>query len=329
MTSLDTIANLFRSYKWLIICIILGAVAIGIIAAQLTFQKSPKVTSNPLNLENLGSKSIQLELDSNFKYPQKYPKELPIYFKKSTSFVDSQTQVAQKLGFSQSPIRLDDANLGSGIVYSNEDGALSIYPHQISYHRYPKENTGSANFPDPKELKSKALNFISSLGLTTNFAQDFQTNYLKAQDEFVSRTEDPKEATRIQIELKYELSGIEVLNTKNNTTVTFDRGGNILKFVYVQFSAEPSTQNYNIISPEDAKNILNTSPALVKITTSNNFEPLEEPVASAVITEATLAYYLNYKNNDPIQPVWIFRGKSKASQNTEATLYYAVPAIKP
>lgn len=319
MMNLNTISLTLRNHRWIFISGLLSLVLLTLIV----FQFWPKTGDD--SIETIDPISFPEQLTTtnsvnsqNVSLPQDHNQQLPVYKKVITQSLTSKaSQIAQKLNLTNPRDLSGDVNFGDGIEYKNADTRLGVYKNFLSYQKNQVTTTNIG--PDPQQLKTSAVNFISSLGLPVNFTNSLDFTYKTQVDEFQVPTENPAEATQIVLTLKYDLSGLEVLSPQQQTTATFDMSGNLIRLNYYSFEALELPGAFKIIAPKEAlKNI--RSAKLVSITTEN-FNPTPPDLNNVDLSSASLVYFVG--GNDIIQPVWAFSGTADDIANVK----YAVPAI--
>ncbi len=330
MTTLYQTSTLFKKYAWVLGIISLIIFFTIIILFQLTAKKSQPQTT-PIQKPNLGSTNIQ---NSGYSFeklnlPQNYPKELPVYTKaQNISLLDSANTIAQKLNFKTSPKELNDKNLGKGLLYSDNTQALSIYNANISYQKFPSAQSSNTNdLSSLDNLKQAALSFIANLGLASSISPDVKTTYYKTQEEFLIKVDNPQDAQFVSLDFNFQINGIDLLtNSKPPASITFNRQGQITGLIYNQLAVQEPQNNYSIISPQEATQEINKgSVSLINLLLPNTYDLQPSKLGRTDLLQAKLAYFYP-KDQQIIQPVWVFYGQTNSNGN-KIDVVYAVPAI--
>lgn len=323
---LNDISELIRKHAWLIVT----AVLIVILLVLAIVSLSPKNPRNPKqslprpDFESQNSQTLKMET-KNIALPQNAPKSLPVYGTNyNQDLVETAPQMAQKLGLNNPAIDVNDSSSGKGILYTNDNNdALIVYPNNLTYQRVIN-STGDNNFGNLEALKKDALSTFSSLGLKTNFSPPTQTTYYSANDDFVSETTDPNQASLLKITFYYQIENTEVYNPKNSVSATFNKSGQLTNLAYYNLPLGIPTNPYQLLSAQQALEELQSGKStLVALTPSNNYTIPPPTITNADINTAQLAYFFT-PSTETIQPIWIFKGQGGENLN----LTFAIPAIE-
>lgn len=324
--NLTNLSQSIKQYSWIIITVALIIFFLTLAFIGLTPKTStPEQTLEKPNLEIFTNKTQSLETQ-NVSLPQNYPKSLPVYTANyNQDLTRTAPQISKKLGFTNSPTNVTDASSGNGQLYTSENNdAFIIYPNNFTYQRVVN-NPANNNFGSIQNNKKDALNLISSLGLSANFAPESTATYLKLNDDFLAETQNPSEASLLKITFYYQISNIPVYNPKNTVSATFNKAGQLTNLTYFNLPLGSTSSPYQIITPKQAlQSLQNGTASLVELTPPNNYTIPPQNIKSANIKTALLAYYLT-PTSQTIQPVWVFKGLGDQDIN----LSYAVPAIDP
>lgn len=324
--NLNNLSQSLKQYSWLIITVVLITVLLTLALISLT-SKTTKLGGQTLekpNLEVLINKTQSLQTQ-NISLPKSYPVSLPVYTASyNQNLAQTAPQISTKLGFTNPPADVTDASSGKGQLYTTDNNdALLIYPNNLTYQRVVN-NPADNNFGSIENDKKEALNLISSLGLSTSFAAKSTVTYLKLNDDFLTETQNPSEASLLKVTFYYQISNLPVYNPKNAVSATFNKAGQITNLTYFNLPLGPTNGTYTLITPQQAiQTLQNGNASLIGITTPNNYTIPPQAISNANIQAAQLAYYLA-PNSQSIQPVWILNGTGDG-----ISLSYAVPAIDP
>lgn len=323
MITLNELTLTLNKNRWALVSSILGlaflVVVIYSFSAKRQGAQPPSPTPPTFPVQTITT--VQFSKD-NLTQNENYSRKLPIYtVTDSPSLVTNSGSLSQKLGFNSQPQDLNDISQGRGLIYENKNGSLVIYPSMLTFQKYGTDQT--AGTQDVSFLHQKAIDFISSLGLSINFSSNPSVTYSVARGEFQEKTTDSQKANLTTITLSYELSGVPVIFERNQTTVTFNSSGDITKLVYAQFPSVKEESVYPVAPAQAAlQQLLSGKGSLINLSTQNNYEGTPQTIKNINLESQTLAYYLENKATT-IQPIWIFLGTSDA----KAEVKYAVPAI--
>lgn len=332
MANLTHTAKVFKKIFSPITYIAIVTILIFTIYKGFAGQSKPEDKSTSINLEQVSLKGPILQTGSfntqNLVLPKEYPKTLNVFNKSQTKdFLLNPGSFAETLGFSEPPIELQDIKTGKKLVYSNEGKYLSVFQNGFSYSDSTIPLTQEGKFSTSANLISQTKTFLVQLNLSPNFAGEHKTKYYQPQGEFEKLTSKPEEATRMVVFLYYEINGIKIIGSNISVTAGFNKQNQLRDLGFNQFTQDDSIGSFDIISPENALQILTrTKDTLIDAETPGDFSPLPATVNKVDLSGAYLAYY-HPAEGKTLQPIWVFEGKSEIDEGKEVILTYAVPAI--
>ncbi len=324
--TLSLISLFVKKYGWVFGVIIAVLILFTLVFLRF-FGPAPTPPAPAIERPNIQSQNIKTGgfETQDLSLPQESPKELAVYGRNTENLLARANQISQKLGFPDKPTRVQDINKGEGLVFSNDKGSLGVYPNEISYNRYPQGVAGE-NFKDPHTLKSDATNFISSLGLASDFSEDFSVDYFKKVDEFTKKSPKGQDADILTLALNYSKNGVEIINPNSKITATFDKTNNLISLIYFENIVGQAQNTYPIITGKEALALLQSGKgALIETQTEDNYTPQSPNIDRVILKSAQIAYYLD-SSSSIVQPAWVFYGIANTQQG-EIKTYYAVPAI--
>lgn len=332
MANLTHTAKVFKKIFSPITYIAIVTILIFTIYKGFAGESKPEDKSTSINLEQVSLKGPILQTGSfntqNLVLPKEYPKTLNVFNKSQTKdFLLNPGSFAQTLGFTEPPIELQDIKTGEKLVYSLEGKYLSVFRNGFSYSDSSIPLTQEGKFSSPVDLISQAKTFLAQLNLSPNFASEYKTKYYQPQGEFEKLTSNPEEATRMVVFLYYEINGIRIIGNNIEITAGFNKQNQMRDLGFNQFTQGDSIGSFDIISPENALQILaRTKNTLIDAETPGDFSPLPTAINKVDLSKAYLAYY-NSTEGKTLQPIWVFEGKTETGQKDEIMLTYAIPAI--
>lgn len=332
MKNLTEIATLYKKYSWVFITLTLIIFFSALIFLKnYTTQKTtiPDKTVPP-NFETLPGKTKSFNSE-NLVLPDNPPKKLPVYTLSSfRNLLEKAPAISSSLNFQSKPQNLNDATHGNGLLYSNEKGVIVIYENLLSYQNY-QPKTPPKTF-DNNLLTTKALSFITNLGLSDNFSKEPRITYSKFEGETITEASSPTNKDLINLKFDYTLDGLRVVGQSSQITTILDSTGNVILFNYILFKYNTKKSEFTLIPPQEAlNNLTNNQAFLIDIKDlTGQAEHIKSIGDLGVITlvKAYPAYYLPSNNPDNIQPVWVFEGEGQSSDKIDFIATYAVPAIK-
>ncbi|MBI2598874.1 hypothetical protein HYW40_01505 [Candidatus Curtissbacteria bacterium] len=328
MATLSYVSDKIRSFGWILAVLTLTIVFGSLIYFQLT--KAPPTVKPPspdkVEFDSFEGTTQKFNTQ-DLAFPDSYPQILPQYSVDDSqkNLIDDSGAFANKFAFAQKPITLQDENvLGSGLLFSNENGTLSVYKSLVSYQKYLKDSKPAVfNIP---QLRQAAIVFLSELELTQDLANEPKIIFLKLQGETLGPTQE-KDASYIRFHFGHELEALPIISSADGADTTFDSSGNIVQFSFRQSSFKSKNDSYSVISPKEALANLNAGKGSL-INIQGEVEGVEtiKDLGLVNLKQAYLAYYLPIKTPKTTQPVWVFEGE--ASPNSlPISVQFAVPAI--
>ena len=332
MINLTTAADFSKKFVWILAVILLIGLCIFLIFYRFSPKPSSKETPRSIAkpaFETFPGKVSQFITD-RLSAPADIPKTLPIYkLSLEESFLPNANSFALKLSFKNPPKELSDVTFGQGLLFSKEDGALSIYKDIITYQKFiTQPQIGQF---DESRLKIKALDFISGLGIptsNTNLQSEPTVTYQKLSGEGFAPTKDPNQANFVNFDFNYALKGLKVVGNISNLRITLISTSDVTRLTFRSFKAEAETDNYPLMEFKDAlKLLLNNQASLIEVAGEREDIETTKNLGQVALNNTYLAYYLPTKQPDKIQPVWIFEGESIIS-GLPVNLTFAIPAIE-
>ena len=329
-----TIAAAFSKKLGLILAaVLLIGFLLFLIIYRFSPQPLPKEAPKPIEkiaFETFPGRASQFITDRLSK-PANIPQTLPIYkLSLGESFLSNANSLASKLGFKNPSKELNDVTFGQGLLFSKEDGALSIYKDIITYQKYISQSRATGQF-DEIRLKIKALDFISGLDIpttNTNLQSEPTATYQKFSGESLAPTKNPAQANFITFNFNYALEGLKVVGNISDLRITLSPSGEVARLIFKLFKATREPDDYPILGFANAlKMLLNNQGSLINVTGQREDIETAKNLGEVTLNNAYLAYYLPTKQPDIIQPVWIFEGESKID-NLPVNVTFAVPAIE-
>ncbi|OGD95986.1 hypothetical protein A3B52_03015 [Candidatus Curtissbacteria bacterium RIFCSPLOWO2_01_FULL_41_28] len=332
MINLTTAAAACKKFVWVLSLILLIGFLIFLMFYRFSPKTLPREIPKPIEkpaFETFPGEASQFITD-RLSTPTNIPKTLPIYrLTLRESLLPNANFFASKLGFRNPPKELNDVTFGQGLLFSKEDGALSVYQDIISYQEFITEPQ-IGQF-DETRLKIKALEFISGLGILTtniNLQSEPTVTYQKLAGEGFAPTKDPNLANFVNFIFNYTLEGLKVVGNISDLRITLTPAGDVVRLTFRSFGAEAETDGYLLMEFQDAlKLLLNNQGSLIKVSGEQEDVEVSRNFGRVSLNNTYLAYYLSTKQPDTIQPIWVFEGESIIN-SLPVNVTFAVPAIE-
>lgn len=327
--NLTYIANLVKKLAIPISVVLIIGILVFLIFVRISGKEGELQLLRQTEIPTLNLSEDNIVFDTTkLTSPDNIPHKLTVYGVRNseTSAFDIQS-ITNTLKFAGNPTEINDANQGKGVIYSNEEGVLLVYPQSIIYQK----NTpiASTNTQDPSLLKEKAKNFLTGISLETGQLIQASVTYEIISGEHLRGTLDKNQAQFITFHFPQTISGLPIIGPLENNKIRFDAGGNVSELVYLM---QPQTQalgNYPIISLQDALKELNHGKGSL-VNTEGEYEDtrIYSQIDNAKLESAYPAYYLVTEDKSIVQPLWVFKGTSSVDTTT-FDVTFAVPAIDP
>src|SRR3990167_91863 len=272
MINLTTAAAACKKFVWVLSLILLIGFLIFLMFYRFSPKTLPREIPKPIEkpaFETFPGEASQFITD-RLSTPTNIPKTLPIYrltFRES--LLPNANFFASKLGFRNPPKELNDVTFGQGLLFSKEDGALSVYQDIISYQKYISQSRATGQF-DEIRLKIKALDFISGLDIpttNTNLQSEPTATYQKFSGESLAPTKNPAQANFITFNFNYALEGLKVVGNISDLRITLSPSGEVARLIFKLFKATREPDDYPILGFANAlKMLLNNQGSLINVT---------------------------------------------------------------
>src|SRR3989344_5446942 len=328
-----TIAAAFSKKLGLILAaVLLIGFLLFLIISRFSPHPPPKEAPKPIEkiaFETFPGRASKF-IPDRLSNPANIPQTLPIYkLSLGESFLSNANSLASKLGFKNPPEELNDVTFGQGLLFSKEDGALSIYKDIISHQKFVTASP-KGQF-DQTRLKLKASQFVSDMGLpitNTDLESEPTATYQKFSGESLAPTKNPAQANFITFNFNYALEGLKVVGNISDLRITLNPTGEVTKLIFKLFKAVIEPDSYPALGFDGAlKLLLNNQGFLIDVAGEREDIETAKNLGEVFLNNVYLAYYLPTKQPDIIQPVWIFEGESKID-NLPVNVTFAVPAIE-
>lgn len=322
--NLTQAASLSKKFAPILILLVVIGFLLIIIAIRYSAKKQPAPdTIEAPRFESLPAKTTGFNLE-NLQRPPQIPKTMAVYNLNSpTNFQSKASFFAESLNISGEPQTISDINLGEGLVYSDSQGTLVIYPQTITYQN--SSFAVSARKLTTQEVQQKVAETLAILGFAVN---NPQTSFSKVSGEDITETQDEKTADFVKFSFSYDIAGYPLISPSNALSTTADFSGNIIHFTFRSFVTGSAIGDYPIISFEQATQALTAGQAeLVKITGESEDITSTELIPEVFLSTAYLGYFLPSTSDKNIQPVWIFEATFE-KDGSLSTVTYVIPAIQ-
>lgn len=283
---------------------------------QLPQQQKPSVASLPTKTSRFDTGNLIVE---NTEI-----KKLPIYTKVEKTFGENDKKTFLSFfGLKNDSQKIQDVNRGKGEVFRADNGFLIIYEKSMVYQTYVNADKTTGQFNE-ESLEQKAQETLQQLGLNLNTSSN--SSYTKLEGEALIDTNNPSEANFINFLFNYQLNQLKVTSNSELVKISFSNNGSLFKVEMTLFDAGQPSENYPLVSIDQAIEVLKNGDYLTNISGNRDDLILLKSIASVDLNKAYLAYYFAYSDVF-VQPVWVFEGTGQSSVG-KFNVKYAVPAIQ-
>lgn len=324
--SLTAVTQFIKKYTGIIIASI-AIIALVVIAVNIYINqkesKIPLLTRPQLGLFQTKIKNVDTQ---KLTPPEKPTFLLPVFnVSPGNDFLKDSAQLSSKFNITKPPIPTNDAILGKGYIYADENSALSIYKNNISYQKL-NLNSQKGNFEQDKAA-GIAKKFFSDLGFdTTNLQLTGSTLEALVGYEII-RTLDPNQADFINLDFGYTFSGIPVVSPQLGINASVDISGQVTAFNFRGVGSVEQLNKYPLIKFNDAlQQIQNNNGQVMSIEGLGEHASQVGTFDKVSLNSYYLAYFLPLDLTAPTQPIWVFEGTTTV-KNLPAKVQIGVPAI--
>lgn len=332
-----------KNRKKQIATIIIG-IAIGVLLAILfAVKKEPTQQPPKKEIQPIKPPKVTSNADARFAIelslsPEKLsiPPQLPIYqLSTSPMTSDEAVSIATAMGYKTSPFTLNDANLGTVLVWIDDSRTLRIIlaTQLIDYKSgVSPELSTTGSFPKDQQLMSTAKDFLTQKGILPIENVKFdEIRYLTFATEDAKVTTKEK-ANIANVVFSQRLNNYPIVNITpgaGNISVAISNGGKILSALIDKTNTIVSSSEYPLKTFSDLKSSLNE--AKLQLLDQGNIDITalsSNAIKKIVVQEVTIAYFQeNSPTQSLLQPIFILKGTSElvSGQQVSALLY--LPAV--
>lgn len=328
MTSLENTANLLKKSLPIVGFLLVIIILIALIAIKYT-QKDPEPQEpqTPYSLPQI--KTFPATASGfnvqNVNLPQNYPKSLPAYeYIQPKNLLENASLYAQRLNFAAEPVKIGSSQTEEGLIYSQENKILGVYPNSVSYQSSLPLTQSIQT--EENELIKKTQDFLENFDFQTSL-ENPHVIYTNSAGETESQVQSKSEANIVSFNFAQNLQGFEIAGG-NQVHISFTGNGEIVDFNLHPLQINQPTTAYKIVQPQKALDQIRQNQGFL-INIEGDREDIEAitKLGPVMLTEGTLAYYLPSEKQELIQPIWLFKGSAQI-QDLELDLEYAVPAFE-
>lgn len=283
----------------------------------------PQITSLPIQVNKFTTQDSRSE---------KIPNKLKVYSTTpSVDFFADTKSLQNKFGVPDNETVSEGLNKKKLVLTSNASGILSIQEEFLSYQKILTTPSNSQASFNEQEFAGKASSYLSSLGLSIELPQDYSTTYIHFEGE--DYYEDKTEAGSSWVKFKYSYTteGLKILTPTNETAVSINRSGEIMKAEIYPPKVRRTLGEYPTIQLDKAFEQLEQGKGIpvgiegkgVLYIGDSRFRSIN----TGQITNTYPAYYSS-ATSDSEHPVWVFETQTTIN-NTPTTINFMVFAIDP
>ncbi len=263
----------------------------------------------------------------NLKEPQNLPTRLPVYsINQNADYLKNNGPLASKFGFTKPPIQTNDANLGQGYIYVDENNVLSIYKNSVAYQKLNLKSQ-PGNF-DKNKAAEIAKSYLLNLGLDTSTLAVTGSTLESIEEDYILETLDPQKASFIKLDFGYTLSGIRTVASQLVINASVDIYEQITAFNFRALGDTQPLDKYPLTTYKDALQTLSSGKGnVIAIEGLGGFASQLTGLQKVDTTNVYLAYFLPTNPQEPLQPVWVFEGQTTV-KNSIIKVKIALPAIQ-
>ncbi len=325
--SLTAVARFIKKYTGVLIALVVIPTLLVVIIviyknridSQLPILNEPTLALFSPKIEGINTQ--------NLKEPQNLPTRLPVYsINQNADYLKNNGPLASKFGFTKSPIQTNDANLGQGYIYVDENNVLSIYKNSVAYQKLNlKPQPG--NF-DKNKAAEIAKSYLLNLGLDTSTLAVTGSTLESIEGDYILETLDPQKASFIKLDFGYTLSGIRTVASQLVINASVDIYEQITAFNFRALGDTQPLDKYPLTTYKDAIQALTGGKGkVISMEGLGGYASQLTDLQKVDATDVYLAYFLPANPQEPLQPVWVFEGQTTV-KNSTAKIKIAIPAIQ-
>lgn len=266
------------------------------------------------------------------------PQEYRLTAINSYTITDSDARaIAKTFGFSVEPSRQSNQNGSQVLSWESSDSTTSLqiipengYVYYVNTY-IPSKSDNPSVLVNPQELPTLAINFLKKHNL---YHSDLITNqnlitYFAGYSD-LSETTDFTNASNFKIDFERIVNRQPIFGQLDNSaqvTVWIDTFKNIKTLSYQYAPLIEDTRIVQLLTLPEAQEKLQTEGTIVQ------YGELEEiPNATATLTQVTITSVsiasFDDRTTGIIQPVFIFKGEARSTDNQIQPITFYLPAIK-
>lgn len=269
----------------------------------------------------------------------KIPNTLPTYNLKPIELSDQQaSKIAKSFGVDPKPTLKENTYSGTQYSFNAPTRDLEINKKEIRYSNKALQNTTGQK--SGEDLINAASSFLNNLGflpfeLTINTSK---TNYQKIQgDAYMSAPKDSAQFVEYSFDLS--ISTYKVLTNSRQPSfarIKVDMGGNVVEAnITYPFSFEEA-ESYKMKNKQTVLSELNMKKAVItSALILDKFGQANDPyninvqeIGPVTIKNIYLTYFYVNKQNEAIQPIYVFEGTFTSPKNEPGSITLYLPAIQ-
>lgn len=294
-------------------------------------EPSPKIEPPKIYTNTQAQVPIRLSInEQDFTLP----KTLPVYtIENPEKSVEEYQTTANKFSFPNPPYKYVGSGQGKILIWSGEQGTLTIAPQIQKIEFKSAINIPSESFLiTDKEIISAAKEFIISKKLLSEENLEFsQIKFIStAYDRF--RSTNKNEANMANVIFHQTINGFKIVNSTPITgsiSVHVNTGGNI-QAVYIEQVEQLSKQeNLSIKTFKELESSIST--ATLQSLDDGNIDVLFSPLSEIKlvdINKTTITYLKEFSQNQTLlQPIFVLEGVATLKDGKKVSALFYLPAI--